>query len=133
VHGNLAGAELLQETTTAPRYRLHSIRDEHPGMYEVGENETGASIAGEYEVCADRFGLTDAELGRSAPISIEMAKDLDPKLRKMVTSLVDKILPDLKATGAGRNLRVQKVSITISSKEGHEAGRAAGDVFFKLP
>ncbi len=51
LHGNLAGAELLQETTTAPRYRLHSIRDEHPGMYEVAEGEQGASISGElYQV-----------------------------------------------------------------------------------
>jgi adenine/guanine/hypoxanthine permease len=51
LHANLAGAELLQETATAPRYRLHSIRDEHPGMYEVAEGEEGASIAGElYQV-----------------------------------------------------------------------------------
>ena len=51
LHGNLSGAELLQETATAPRYRLHTIRDEHPGMYEVSEGEEGASIAGElYQV-----------------------------------------------------------------------------------
>jgi len=51
LHGNLAGAELLEETATAPRYRLHSIRDEHPGMYEVAQGEDGASIAGElYQV-----------------------------------------------------------------------------------
>jgi AGZA family xanthine/uracil permease-like MFS transporter len=51
LHANLAGAELLQETATAPRYRLHNIRDEHPGMYEVAEDEEGASIAGElYQV-----------------------------------------------------------------------------------
>jgi AGZA family xanthine/uracil permease-like MFS transporter len=51
LHENLAGAELLQETATAPRYRLHSISDVHPGMYEAAEDEEGASIAGElYQV-----------------------------------------------------------------------------------
>jgi AGZA family xanthine/uracil permease-like MFS transporter len=51
LHANLSGAELLQETATAPRYRLHNIRDEHPGMYEVAEDEEGASISGElYQV-----------------------------------------------------------------------------------
>jgi AGZA family xanthine/uracil permease-like MFS transporter len=51
LHDNLAGAELLHETATAPRYRLHSIHDEHPGMYEVAPDEEGASIAGElYQV-----------------------------------------------------------------------------------
>jgi adenine/guanine/hypoxanthine permease len=51
LHANLAGAELLRETATAPRYRLHSIRGEHPGMYEVAEDEEGASITGElYQV-----------------------------------------------------------------------------------
>jgi AGZA family xanthine/uracil permease-like MFS transporter len=33
LHGNLAGAELLEETRTAPAYRVHSIDDVHPGMY----------------------------------------------------------------------------------------------------
>ncbi|MGY1633737.1 hypothetical protein ACI784_18700 [Geodermatophilus sp. SYSU D01186] len=32
LHADLTGAELLEETATAPRYRLHSSRDEHPGM-----------------------------------------------------------------------------------------------------
>jgi AGZA family xanthine/uracil permease-like MFS transporter len=51
LHANLAGSELLEETATAPKYRLHSIRDVHPGMYEVAEDEEGTSIAGElYQV-----------------------------------------------------------------------------------
>ncbi|UOX99956.1 allophanate hydrolase-related protein [Blastococcus sp. PRF04-17] len=53
-HGNLAGAELLEEAATAPRYRMHSIGDVHPGMYEVGDAEEGASISGElYQVPTD--------------------------------------------------------------------------------
>ena len=45
LHGNLAGAELLEEVSTAPVYRVHSIDDVHPGMYRADEG--GASISGE--------------------------------------------------------------------------------------
>jgi AGZA family xanthine/uracil permease-like MFS transporter len=45
LHGNLAGAELLEETRTAPVYRVHSIDDVHPGMYRADDG--GASISGE--------------------------------------------------------------------------------------
>jgi gamma-glutamylcyclotransferase (GGCT)/AIG2-like uncharacterized protein YtfP len=45
LHHNLAGAEFLGEFRTAPIYRLYSISDLHPGMFEV---ETGGvSVAGE--------------------------------------------------------------------------------------
>ena len=44
-HNNLGDAKFLGEARTAPRYRLHSVRDEHPGIYEVAED--GISIAGE--------------------------------------------------------------------------------------
>ena len=44
-HGNLDGAEFLGEDRTAPRYRLFSIGDVHPGMFEVSEG--GVSVAGE--------------------------------------------------------------------------------------
>ncbi len=45
LHGNLSGAEFLEEVSTAPKYRVHSIGDVHPGMYKVDSD--GASIAGE--------------------------------------------------------------------------------------
>jgi gamma-glutamylcyclotransferase (GGCT)/AIG2-like uncharacterized protein YtfP len=49
LHDNLAGAEFLGEAWTAPVYRLHSIDDRHPGMFEVAEG--GVSVAGElYQV-----------------------------------------------------------------------------------
>jgi gamma-glutamylcyclotransferase (GGCT)/AIG2-like uncharacterized protein YtfP len=35
LHRNLAGAEFLEITRTAPRYRLYSIADRHPGMFAV--------------------------------------------------------------------------------------------------
>jgi gamma-glutamylcyclotransferase (GGCT)/AIG2-like uncharacterized protein YtfP len=45
LHGNLDGAEFLGEFRTAPRYRLYSIADVHPGMFEVDAG--GVSVAGE--------------------------------------------------------------------------------------
>jgi gamma-glutamylcyclotransferase (GGCT)/AIG2-like uncharacterized protein YtfP len=52
LHDNLAGAEFLGEARTAPCYRLHSIGDRHPGMYEVQEN--GVAVVGElYQVPDD--------------------------------------------------------------------------------
>ncbi|WP_198588346.1 allophanate hydrolase-related protein [Geodermatophilus chilensis] len=54
LHANLAGAELLEETATAPKYRVHTIGDVHPGMYRVNDGEQGASISGElYHVPLD--------------------------------------------------------------------------------
>ena len=48
-HGNLSGAKLVREARTAPKYRLHSVRDEHPGIYAVESG--GIAIAGEvYEM-----------------------------------------------------------------------------------
>lgn len=52
-HGNLTGARFVREAKTAPKYRLHSVRDEHPGIYEVADG--GVSIAGEV------YEMTDAE------------------------------------------------------------------------
>jgi AGZA family xanthine/uracil permease-like MFS transporter len=55
LHGNLTGAELVEETATAPKYRVHTIGDLHPGMYKVEEGEAGgASITGElYQIPTD--------------------------------------------------------------------------------
>ena len=45
LHDNLSGAEFLGEARTVPSYRLHSIGDRHPGMYEVAEG--GVAVVGE--------------------------------------------------------------------------------------
>ncbi len=48
-HGNLSGATLVREARTAAKYRLHSVRDQHPGIYAVESG--GVAIAGEvYEM-----------------------------------------------------------------------------------
>jgi AGZA family xanthine/uracil permease-like MFS transporter len=45
LHANLDGATLLEEVRTAPKYRLHSIGDRHPGMYQVTSG--GVAVLGE--------------------------------------------------------------------------------------
>jgi AGZA family xanthine/uracil permease-like MFS transporter len=49
LHANLNGASFLGEVMTAPRYRLYSIGDRHPGMFETLTG--GVSVSGElYDV-----------------------------------------------------------------------------------
>ena len=45
LHANLAGAEFVSTCHTAPTYRLFSIGDVHPGMFEVADG--GVSVEGE--------------------------------------------------------------------------------------
>lgn len=59
LHDNLNGADFLGEVRTAPRYRLYSIADVHPGMFEVASD--GVSVAGElYSVPADVLAHVEA-------------------------------------------------------------------------
>ena len=59
LHRNLEGAEFLEEVSTAPIYRLYSISDVHPGMFEVAEG--GVSVAGElYRVPEDVWRRVEA-------------------------------------------------------------------------
>jgi gamma-glutamylcyclotransferase (GGCT)/AIG2-like uncharacterized protein YtfP len=51
LHDNLAGATFLAEAHTAPVYRLYSIADRHPGMFEVAEG--GVAVAGEIYLVPD--------------------------------------------------------------------------------
>jgi hypothetical protein len=54
-HPNLLSAKLLGPVRTAPKYRLHSVKDGwHPGVYEVDDG--GISILGElYELTDDQY------------------------------------------------------------------------------
>ena len=60
LHDNLTGAEFLGEAQTAPCYRLHSIGDRHPGMYEVTEG--GVAVDGELYKMSDEV-WRDVEAG----------------------------------------------------------------------
>jgi gamma-glutamylcyclotransferase (GGCT)/AIG2-like uncharacterized protein YtfP len=52
LHPNLAGADFLGACSTAPMYRLYSIGDVHPGMFQVADG--GVSVTGElYDVPPD--------------------------------------------------------------------------------
>jgi len=52
-HGNLGEATFVREAKTRPSYRLHSVGDQHPGIYEVAEG--GVAIAGElYELTGEQ-------------------------------------------------------------------------------
>jgi gamma-glutamylaminecyclotransferase len=72
-HGNLGSARFVREAKTAPRYRLHSVEDKHPGIYEVAEG--GVAIAGEV------YELTDEEhrdlLASEPPNLYEAPVELD--------------------------------------------------------
>jgi gamma-glutamylcyclotransferase (GGCT)/AIG2-like uncharacterized protein YtfP len=51
LHRNLDGAKFLGAARTAPRYRLYSIADRHPGMFE--SKDSGICVHGElYEMSA---------------------------------------------------------------------------------
>lgn len=59
LNANLDGAEFLGEARTLPRYRLYSIDDIHPGMFEVDEG--GVSVAGEvYRLPDDVWARVEA-------------------------------------------------------------------------
>jgi gamma-glutamylcyclotransferase (GGCT)/AIG2-like uncharacterized protein YtfP len=59
LHANLDGSEFLGEVVTAPVYRLYSIDDRHPGMFEVTEG--GVSVKGElYRVSEEVWARIEA-------------------------------------------------------------------------
>jgi gamma-glutamylcyclotransferase (GGCT)/AIG2-like uncharacterized protein YtfP len=59
LHANLRGADFLGEVRTTPAYRLYSIGDVHPGMFEVDTG--GVSVAGElYRVPDDVWHRVEA-------------------------------------------------------------------------
>jgi gamma-glutamylcyclotransferase (GGCT)/AIG2-like uncharacterized protein YtfP len=72
-HGNLSGATLVRTAVTAPRYRLHSVRDQHPGIYAVESG--GIAIAGEvYEMSDEQHAhllATEPPDLYEAPIELE--------------------------------------------------------------
>jgi gamma-glutamylcyclotransferase (GGCT)/AIG2-like uncharacterized protein YtfP len=59
LHANLEGAEFLGAFRTEPRYRLYSIGDVHPGMFEVESG--GVAVAGElYRLPDDVWARVEA-------------------------------------------------------------------------
>ena len=59
LHHNLDGATYVGAFKTAPRYRIYSIGDIHPGMFEVEDD--GISVPGEiYEMSEDVWARVEA-------------------------------------------------------------------------
>ena len=53
-HQTIAETKFIKAVKTEPRYRLHSVEDKHPGIYEVQEG--GISIPGElYEMTEEQY------------------------------------------------------------------------------
>ncbi|MBI2755818.1 MAG: gamma-glutamylcyclotransferase [Chloroflexi bacterium] len=104
LHANLAGAELLGELRTAPRYRVHSIGDVHPGMYAVDDGEGGIAVPGElYRVPEDVLARVEAgeppNLYRG-PVELEDGRVVDGIL--FPRALAEGHHPDISAYGGWR-------------------------------
>jgi len=48
LHANLEGADFVEEARTAPIYRIFSIGDVHPGMYQVEEKNSAAYVQADF-------------------------------------------------------------------------------------
>ena len=72
-HGNLGEAAFVRETQTKPIYRLHSVEDRHPGIYEVPNG--GVALKGEiYEMSDEQHAQLIASEPPNlyeAPIELE--------------------------------------------------------------
>jgi len=72
-HGNLQGATFVSEAQTAPKYRLHAVKDGwHPGIYETDSD--GISIPGElYQLSVEQYNhLVSTEPPNMYPAEVSL-------------------------------------------------------------
>lgn len=72
-HQNLQSATFVREAQTAPKYRLHAVKDGwHPGIYQTDTD--GISIPGElYEMTAEQYDyLKNNEPPHMYPEEVEL-------------------------------------------------------------
>lgn len=105
-HGNLGEATLVGAAQTAAKYRLHSVRGEHPGIYEVAEG--GVSIKGEiYEMSeAQHAHLISTEPPDLYESPVEM--DDGEKVSAMIYPrelIEDRHYPDISQYGGWANFK----------------------------
>ncbi|MDA7948161.1 MAG: gamma-glutamylcyclotransferase [Hyphomicrobiaceae bacterium] len=81
LHHNLDGASFLEDVRTAPHYRLYSIGDVHPGMFEVAASEGGISVPGElYEMDDSIWARVEAGEPPNlycGPVTLEDGRSVD--------------------------------------------------------
>ena len=82
LHRNLEGAEMLGKFRTTPHYRIYSIDDIHPGMYELEEGEEGGvSVIGEIYTMSDEIWakVEDGEPPHlyKGPVKLENGQTVD--------------------------------------------------------
>ncbi len=72
-HANLGGARFAGTAETAPKYRMASVRDVHPGIYEVRSG--GVRLAGElYDLTTEQYaGLIAGEPANLYEAPVELA------------------------------------------------------------
>lgn len=99
-HENLGAATLVGAAQTAPKYRLHSVRGEHPGIYEVAQG--GISIKGEiYEMSDEQHAhliSTEPPDLYEAPIELDDASHVSAMIypRELI---VQRNYPDISQYG----------------------------------
>jgi len=111
LHANLAGAQFLGVCRTASRYRLYSIGDVHPGMFEVAEG--GVSVEGELYRLADDV-LRRVEAGEPAGLyrgSVHLSDGRAVQGILYPRHLAESIHRDISAFGGWR----EYISATVSS------------------
>jgi gamma-glutamylcyclotransferase (GGCT)/AIG2-like uncharacterized protein YtfP len=103
LHKNLEGARFLGEVNTAPVYRLYSIDDIHPGMFEVESG--GVSVAGEfYEMSDDIWARVEAGEPPHlycGPVRLEDGRTVDGIL--FPRAIAEAQHKDISAHGSWRN------------------------------
>lgn len=91
LHKNLEGAEFLGVFQTQPCYRIFSINDIHPGMFEVDED--GVSVEGEMYRMSDETWAT-VEAGEPPHLYCGPVKLADGRVVEGILYLQEQIKPE---------------------------------------
>lgn len=112
-HSNLGGAPFVAAARTAPKYRMASVRDEHPGVYEADAG--GVSLAGEiYEFTPEQYRtLLESEPPDlyEAPIELEDGSTVNAMLYP-ASLIAERGYPDVSEFGGWAAYRASLNSVS---------------------